>query len=194
MEFKIFIGSDINHIIEPLAALRINIFNDFPYLYAGDLNYESKYLETYIKSDKGFVFTIVENGKMIGATTCIPLKDETQEVKDPFLMNDYDIEKIFYFGESLLYPEYRGRGIGHLFFDEREKYAKSFNQYKYSTFCAVQRPFDHPMKPNNYRTLDEFWTKRGYRKEASLKTEFIWKDIEEPEATPKLMQFWLKKQ
>jgi hypothetical protein len=47
--------------------------------------------------------------------------DETDDVQAPFIQNGFDLNEIFYFGESILKPEYRGLGLGHLFFDEREK-------------------------------------------------------------------------
>jgi len=39
-------GADLERHIPALAGLRIQVFRDFPYLYAGDADYESKYLRT----------------------------------------------------------------------------------------------------------------------------------------------------
>jgi hypothetical protein len=36
--------------LEDLARLRIDVFHAFPYLYDGDLAYEQRYLETYLRS------------------------------------------------------------------------------------------------------------------------------------------------
>jgi hypothetical protein len=59
-------------------------------------------------------------------------------------------------------------------------------------FCAVVRPHDHPLRPQNYVPLGAFWTKRGYTRADGLITHFAWKDIGESAQTEKPMQFWLR--
>ncbi|WP_394701474.1 GNAT family N-acetyltransferase [uncultured Roseibium sp.] len=84
-------------------------------------------------------------------------------MRRPFEEAGLDPAEVFYFAESVLDPDYRGRGIGHRFFDEREAHARSLG-CSTAAFCAVIRPDDHPMRPEDYSPLDPFWTKRGYRK------------------------------
>lgn len=182
------------HILD-IAALRIKVFQDFPYIYEGSIDYEVKYLERYFKAPNGtFIFAFDENAiqKIIGVATALPLAEEEEFIQKPFVESGYKIEEIFYFGESVLLPEYRGRGIGNCFFDEREKVALSFSQIKITTFCAVQRPTNHPMKPALYKPLDEFWIKRGYKKSSELTSEFEWLDIGESRETTKKMMYWIK--
>lgn len=192
MKNSIYIGKEIETVMTQLAALRIEVFRDFPYLYEGNLNYEMEYLKTYVNSEGSFLFTVFENERMVGATTCIPLIDETLEVKEPFLKNRMKLEDIFYFGESILLKEYRGRGIGKCFFDEREKHAASFGTFKTTCFCGVQRPEGHPLRPADFVALDEFWKNRGYVKNDSLQSKFSWKDLDEPKETEKTMIYWSK--
>ena len=186
-------GDRINDLFDGLARLRTTVFRDFPYLYEGTIADEKEYLQTYMHSERAFLFAVFDDGEMVGATTCIPLADETEEVRQPFLEAGYDLSKIFYFGESLLLPEYRGLGLGHRFFDEREAHAAGFGTYETTCFCAVVRPDDHPMRPENYRPLDAFWTKRGYQKEPRLQSRFEWKDVGETESTVKPMVYWLRR-
>ena len=96
----------------------------------------------------------------------------------------------FYFGESILLPAYRGYGLGHRFFDQREAHARSFGTFTHTCFCAVQRPESHPAKPAGYRPLDEFWLKRGYKPVPGLQSTFSWPDVGESVATEKPMQYW----
>ena len=60
------------------------------------------------------------------------------------------------------------------------------------TFCCVQRPDDHPLRPADYVPLDRIWTKFGYMKHPELHTSYHWKDVGETEETDKPMVFWLK--
>ncbi len=184
-------GSEIEAVFDDLAQLRITVFKAFPYLYEGTVEYEKEYLKTYILSERSFLFAAYTEGVMIGATTCIPLADETDEVREPFEKANLDIKSIFYFGESILLPEYRGLGLGHRFFDEREAHARSFGTFKTTCFCAVARPDNHPMKPAGYRPLDGFWIKRGYKKTPSVQSQFDWLDIGETVSTHKPMVYWM---
>lgn len=192
LTFRTFKGSFIASVFDDLAALRISVFRDFPYLYEGSLDYEREYLKTYAQSERSFLFAVYDGPHMVGATTCIPLENETPEVKKPFEENGIDLSTVFYFGESLLLPSYRGKGLGHRFFDEREAHAKSFGTFTTTCFCSVTRPENHLAKPENYRPNDAFWTKRGYHKEPSLVCEMEWQDIGEPSPTSKRLVYWLK--
>lgn len=177
---------------DDLARLRIAVFRDFPYLYDGSVAYERAYLRTYAESERSFLFAVYDGDRMVGATTCIPLTDETDDVQKPFLAAGYDLSMVVYFGESILLPTYRGRGLGHRFFDEREAHTAQFGEYQLTCFCAVARPADHPLRPADYQPLDAFWTKRGYTKEPRLQSQFDWTDIGERASTPKPMVYWLR--
>lgn len=183
-------GSEIASVLEDLGKLRIAVFRDYPYLYEGTLDYEKGYLQTYVKAPRSFLFAVYDGDEMVGATTCIPLSDETTDVRQPFEEAGFDLHTVFYFGESILLPAYRGLGLGHLFFDEREAHALSFGSYSFTCFCAVEREENHPAKPQEYRPNDAFWTKRGYRKEPSLQTHFDWPDIGQTRSTAKQMVYW----
>lgn len=186
-------GRDFQTVFDDLAALRIAVFYEFPYLYEGSVAYEKKYLETYARADRSFLFAAYDGNRMVGATTALPLRDETEEVQQPFRQQGYSLDTIFYFGESILLPAYRGLGLGHRFFNEREAHARQFSQYTTACFCAVQRPADHPLRPDGYKPLDDFWTKRGYRQDTSLKSEFTWRDRTEAVETLKPMIYWTRR-
>ncbi|MCE7068056.1 GNAT family N-acetyltransferase [Dyadobacter sp. CY326] len=192
LTFASYKGVEIAAVVESLGELRIAVFHDYPYLYEGSLEYEKEYLQIYVQSERAFLFSVFDEGKMVGATTCIPLSDEAAEVRKPFEEAGFDISTVFYFGESILLPQYRGLGLGHRFFDEREAHARSFETYKLTCFCSVDRGENHSAKPSNYRPNDAFWTKRGYEKEPALQSIMEWPDIGATSASAKNMIFWLK--
>lgn len=191
LEIKTFSGTDAAARFEDVARLRITVFRDFPYLYDGDLAHERKYLATYARSEGSIFVLAIDGTRVVGASTGTPMAAETDEVKAPFLAAGRNPEDFFYFGESMLLPAYRGHGIGVAFFAEREKQARRLT-LPFSTFCAVQRPADHPRRPADYVPLDAFWTKRGYRHHPELRTTFTWRDLDEATESPKPLSFWIK--
>jgi GNAT superfamily N-acetyltransferase len=187
-------GEALCHYIPELARLRIEVFRDFPYLYDGDYEYEKNYLQTYINCPESVIVLAFDEDAIIGASTAIPLKYETTEVQKPFIAKGYKPDDVFYCGESVLNKAYRGLGIGVRFFEQREAHAADLGGFKHITFCCVERAVDHPRRPAGYVPLDAFWNKRGYVKHPELKTSYTWKDLDETEASAKLMTFWLREE
>jgi GNAT superfamily N-acetyltransferase len=185
-------GPALEQYIPELARLRIEVFRDFPYLYDGDIDYERKYLQTYINCPESVIVIAFDGDKAVGASTAIPMKYETDELKKPFIDHGYDLDEVFYCSESVLDKNYRGLGIGVRFFEQREAHAEDLGGFKHICFCCVERPADHPRRPADYVPLDRFWTKRGYVKHPELHTTYIWKDLDDENETPKPMTFWLK--
>ncbi|SOC41279.1 hypothetical protein SAMN05892877_108173 [Rhizobium subbaraonis] len=191
LEIKSFSGAEAAPYFEDLARLRISVFRDFPYLYDGDLAYERTYLATYAKSE-GSVFVLAFDGdSVVGAATGTPMAAETGEVQAPFVASGRDPGNYFYFGESVLLSGYRGRGVGVKFFEGREAQAKRLG-LMLCTFCAVERPADHPRRPADYVPLNGFWQKRGYRHHPELRTTFTWRDLDEAQESPKPLSFWIR--
>lgn len=186
-----FLGADIARAVPELADLRVAVFREFPYLYEGTPEYEAGYLRPLSASTGGLAVLVRHGGKAVGATTALPLRDETEEVRRPFEAAGRDVDEVLYLGESVLLPAYRGRGLGVRFFHEREAHARALG-LRVAAFCAVERPADHPRRPRAYTPNDEFWRRRGYRKHPELATAFSWRDLGETEETPKPMVFWLK--
>lgn len=175
-----------------LARLRIEVFRDFPYLYDGDLAYEMHYLGTYTRSPDSIVVLAEDDGTIVGASTGLPLADETPEFQRPFLAAGLDPATIFYGGESVLLAAYRGRGVYREFFAAREGHARALERFSRMVFCAVVRSPDHPRQPPDYVPLDAVWRRFGYRCRDDLVTTFEWRDLDEAVASAKGMVFWEK--
>ncbi|WP_462151351.1 GNAT family N-acetyltransferase [Pseudoalteromonas xiamenensis] len=121
IQIQVVTGAQISEFLDALAVLRIAIFRDFPYLYEGTLEYEKSYLSTYAKSNGALVVLILDDGKVVGASTGLPLSEETIEFKQPFIDAGYNVDEIFYCAESVLLPAYRGRGLGKRFLKSEKR-------------------------------------------------------------------------
>lgn len=185
-------GADLLPLLPDLARLRIEVFRAWPYLYDGDEAYERTYLRTYVDSPRAGVVVAFDGDRPVGASTCLPLTDETGNVQAPFRARGWDPARFFYFGESVLLPRYRGTGAGVAFFREREAHARRVSDADFTTFCAVQRPDDHPARPPGAVPLDAFWRKRGYTKRPDLVCTMTWKEVGAAEETEKPLAFWMK--
>ncbi len=191
IEYQIYRGEEIASQLEDLAGLRIRVFREFPYLYEGTMEYEREYLRILPASSSSFLVMARDHGAVVGASTALPLQDEGAEFRRPFESAGLPVQEYYYFGESILLPAYRGQGAGHRFFDRRETEAKDLG-YRFSCFCRVLRPQDHPLRPQDYRPLDGFWTRRGYQRRPDLLTTYSWPDLGETEESEKSMEFWTR--
>ncbi|WP_234185972.1 GNAT family N-acetyltransferase [Shinella sp. NM-101] len=192
MQIEIVHGKAVAPHVADLARLRIAVFHAFPYLYAGSEAYEAAYLQTYAQSPESLFVLALDGERIVGASTGVPMTDASEEFRAPFAAAGIDPATVFYFGESVLLPGYRGRGLGVRFFEEREAYSRRLGRFDWCAFCAVERPKDHPLRPADYAPLDDFWGRRGYTRRADLSTMLSWQDIGEAQETEKPMSFWLK--
>ncbi|MEC5127096.1 GNAT family N-acetyltransferase [Verrucomicrobiales bacterium BCK34] len=185
-------GGEILPHIESLGRLRIAVFREFPYLYDGTLASEEDYLGRYADQPESLVVLMHHQGELVGATTGMPLKVEMEPFQKPFRENGFLPDEIFYFGESIILPPFRGRGAGKRFFELREGHAMKSGSYRLTTFCAVDRGEAHPSKPAHYRPLDSFWKRMGYHRHDRLKCELPWKEVGGDEEQPHRLTFWIK--
>lgn len=175
--------------LDDLARLRITVFRDWPYLYDGTLDYERRYLSHFLEEDGSVLIVARAGDAIVGAATASPMASQEPVFRKPFEERGHDIGRLFYFGESVLLPDYRGHGLGHAFFDAREAAAREAGALA-ACFCGVIRPADHPLRPGKARDLGPFWRKRGYAPVEGAIASYDWQDIDQCEETSHPMQYW----
>ena len=184
-------GAALEAALPDVARLRIAVFRAYPYLYDGDAEYEERYLQVYRDSDAAILVGAYDGDTLVGAATGTPMEDHAADFGAALAECGVPLERIFYCAESVLLPEYRGRGIGHRFFDLREDHARALGR-THTAFCGVVRPEDHPARPAEYRPLDAFWRKRGYAPVEGAIAHFRWKELGEAEESDHALQFWMR--
>lgn len=184
-------GAGLAEVIPALAALRIAVFRAFPYLYDGDAAYEADYLAAFAAADGAVIVVARDGDTIVGAATAAPLATQDAAWQAPLAAAGFDVARCFYFGESVLLPEYRGQGIGHAFFDHREAQARAHGA-SHAAFCSVIRADDHPARPADHRALDSFWRGRGYAPLEGVTARFDWKTIGGSGEEPHELQYWTR--
>lgn len=191
IDLRALTGAALDAALDEVAALRIAVFRDWPYLYDGSLQYERDYLQSYRTSPGAIVVGAFDGDRLVGAATGTPMEDHAAEFAAPFAALEIPLNQIFYCAESVLLPAYRGQGIGHGFFDQREAHARALG-CKYVAFCSVVRPDDHPSRPVAARSNDAFWRGRGYAPLLGVVAEFEWVDLGQSNASRHPLQFWMR--
>jgi GNAT superfamily N-acetyltransferase len=191
MKFEVLTGKAVVSFVPDLVRLRVTVFRDWPYLYEGSVDYESKYLAKYARIPRATVVLARDGDAVVGASTALPLDDAEAELRAPFVAAGIDPGRVYYYGESVLLAPYRGQGAGVRFFAERETRARALG-FSIAAFCGVVRPENHPARPAGHVPLDAFWTKRGFVPRPDLTASFAWRDVGDSMPTAKPMAFWLK--
>ena len=196
LETKTVTGVELHPYLNALAALRIRVFREYPYLYEGSQQYEAKYLATYFAAETAMAVLALDQRNavetVVGASTGVLMEQETDAFKQPFIDKGIDPSGLFYCGESVLLPDYRGQGLYRTFFTERERFARNLKGVSHICFCAMVRPESHPLKPPDYEPLDQIWQHFGYQPQPDLLTEFSWREVGAEQETRQPMMFWLK--
>lgn len=189
---EVFAGQAMAPYIPELARLRMRVFRDWPYLYEGSEGEEAEHLAPFANDPTAAVVIAFDGATVVGASTCHHLQAEAANVQAPFRALGLNPARFFYFGESVLLPACRGKGVGVAFFREREAHARRVSVCDYACFCAVVRPADHPMRPHDAVPLNEFWRKRGFAPYANLVCTMRWKQVDAVEPMENRLAFWLK--
>jgi GNAT superfamily N-acetyltransferase len=191
LRFETLQGDALRAWLPRLAGLRIAVFRDWPYLYAGEAGYEESYLAAYAASPGAAVIAAIDGEGAVGCATCQPMAEATARVQAAFRGRGLDPARYCYFGESVLLPEYRGRGAGVRFFTGREAHARALG-LQAAAFCAVVRNDRDPRRPAGDVPLDGFWRRRGYTRRADISVVFDWTELGDARATPHALGFWVK--
>lgn len=185
-------GVGIKTHIPSIAGIRTEVLKEYPYQYETTLEQETLYLNQLLVCQDAIAVLVFDGNTLVGASIGLPLEDSPEEFQTPFLAHHLNPSGYFLFGDSTLLSAYRGRGIGHHFFDLREAHAKHLKRYHHSCFCTILPQKNDPNQPKDYISLEGFWKKRGYVIHPELQAYVLRKQLDQEGKTLKTLTFWTK--
>lgn len=175
---RLVTGADVADCLEGLATLRLEIFREYPYLYAGSREEELAYLKRYAETPNVCVALAEQGGEVIGAGTGIPLSVEEARMQAGFATAGPDTSDIYYIGEILLYPGYRNSRFGSRLFGLLEDHARSLGPYRRLGCATVERPDDHPLRPSDYLPIERFLARHRFSPLAGTPSSLAWRETD----------------
>lgn len=171
---RLAVGSTIAIHVEAIARLGTRVLHEWPGLYAGDAAHAAGLLAPCVESWRSVAVLVFDGATLVGGSTGLPLADEREAVREPFRAAGIDPARVFLCRDSMLAPPWRGRGLGHRFFDERESHARGLGGFDCTAFLAVDRSADHPLRPPFGRDNEAFWRRRGYAPQGAVRVSLPW--------------------
>jgi len=184
-------GEAIRPHLDAIAGLRIAIFQEYPYLYRGAPDYERRYLSVYADSPDALAILVRDGGTLAGAVTAIPMCDEAEALAAPVREAVCAIDSVYYVGELLFLPPYRGMGLGSTLLARAEEQARAMGRFDRLTCATVIRPDDHPLRPQNFTPIDRFLARTGFTRMDGVIATFDWPELDGV-TIPHGMQYWTK--
>jgi len=188
---QLLTGTSIAAELDELATLRLEIFEEYPYLYRGRREDELKYLGTYAAAPDACVILAYDGCSIIGAATGMPLIHEDAQTREAFAGTAYPLNEIYYVGELLFRPAYRNGGRGRKLLAHLEGHLRSLGRYRKLTCATVERPDDHPLRPPDYIPITRFLARTGFVRLPGVTTHFMWRETDGTKRDH-AMQFWMK--
>lgn len=188
---QLLTGTAIEEGLNDLATLRLDIFQEYPYLYEGRREDELDYLRTYAEATDACAILAYDGHTVIGAATGMPLVHEDAKMLDAFAGTTLPLNEIYYVGELLFRPAYRNRGLGQNLLAQLKKHICALNNYRKLMCATVDRPDDHPLRPRDYIPITRFLARAGFVRLAGITTHFMWRETDGVKHDH-LMQFWIK--
>lgn len=188
---QLLTGEAVTDHLADLASLRLDIFQEYPYLYRGRREDELAYLASYAKKPEACVILARKEDNVIGAASGMPLLCEGDTLRASFAETPYQPDAIYYIGELLFRPGYRNLGLGRRLLAQMESYIRSLGHYRKITCATVERPDDHPLRPADHIPISRFLARTGFSKLPGVVVHFAWLEADGVKRDHS-MQFWMK--
>ncbi len=191
VSLKAFSGEGARPYLNQIAALRIDHYREFPYLYDGSFENEKRYLDPYFNSKNSKILLVFDLDKVVGFSNSLPLAEESDWLVKPFERADLKPSDYLYMSDFILKAPYRGKGLLRRFFEAHEKNAH-INGCSKLAMMTVKREPSHPQRPEGYQPLDDMWRHFGMDVVPECEIVFLWNQVDTKKEEHNRLQVWSK--
>ena len=169
INIRTFTGASLKTYATSMAKLRTEICKERPFLCKATVEEETTYLRKLSEQKDAIAVLVFDGSIIVGASIGAPFESQDPEFLKIFQEKGLNPHQFYYFGQSVLSDPYRGRGLGHHFFDIREQHVKHLKRFKSIWFLSIMPSHKHDIDPTSeISSLFSFWEKRGYIKHPDL--------------------------
>lgn len=148
-----------------IAEQRINAYREYPYLYNGKMEEEINYLSWFSQLKHTSIVIAFYNDEPVGFITGTALSAFDEHFKGSvnlFKNANLPYDTYYYLSDAIVLPEHRNKLLVTQMAQLMEEHADILG---YTATCFVcEHHESHPLKPQNYKELDELFKKNGYSK------------------------------
>lgn len=177
-------GNEIASKASPIIEYINEIYQNPPYLYAGDDEKYREYLLEYMNDPEAVAQIVTDKDKIVGIALGIPLDRSRNLYKQPFQIT----KNLYYIGEFGLDAAYRGKGLEDKLLKNIEAVAK---EKGYNTLAIWELSPSSPSEKSPLLPLS-FWEKSGFKEHPELRFLIYWTHIDEEKETEHKAVYWLK--
>jgi len=180
-----------------LANFRLRYFREFPYLYVGTEEGERKHIAEYITNPTARLIITREGERIVGVAIGTMLFTETEILRqagEPLRQLGIVPEQCYYFGEMILVPEERSKGIGKQMLEALENAGQEQGAARFC-FLSVARESNDVRRPAGHVDSDTIFRKFGFEKTDVFVT-FEWKTAQSDGSIAKVanrLDLWIDK-
>ena len=183
-----------------LGEFRLRYFREYPYLYVGTEAGEQTHLAGYIANPTARLVIAKDQGVndiVAGIAIGTMLSTETEILRlagEQLRQFGITPEQCYCFGEMILIPEYRSKGIGKQMLEALKNAGREQGAYRFCFFSVAREP-DDARRPTGYVDSDMVFRRFGFEKTDVFVT-FEWPTIQSDgsiEKVPNRLDFWIDK-
>lgn len=180
-------GRDIFPYVDDLIRLRMEVFQEWPYLYKADREFERTYIRNFAECEAAVVALVFEKDRVVGAMTGIPL--ESTPFRGLFQAHQLNPKRYFYFSEAMVQTPYRKLGLLNKMMNLLQNHTESLKLFR--CFCMIERE-DDLRKPTEAFSLFPFAEKHGFTRYPELFSLLKWKEVDTEKESEHKLVFWIK--
>lgn len=172
-------GAEIEPYLPEIVDLMVEVYRESPFFYEGTREEYLPLVKAYSDSPQGIACVLFDGKKIIGVAAGAPLNQVSEKWQTPF--KNESLDQIYYLGDEVLHPQYRGKHLGSKLFDLfMEEVPKSFSTV---AFTMMEKSAEEP-------GVKGVLQNRGFVERKDKTVVIPWTEIGSKEEVPHKLVFW----